>query len=361
MRVGINLLYLIPGHVGGVETYATSLISAMARMRPQNEYFLYVNSLGAKLDLNYPNVHFVVCPFSGTRRFVRYFWEQFILPMQVRRKKVDIIHSMGYVGPLFVGSPSVATIHDLNYIALAATMPFVRRKTLAFFVRNTAIKSDHIITDSAFSEDQIVEHIGVSEDKVSVIYLGAKDFPDTQNSRIKSETPYVVAFSSFSKHKNVALLVEAFQKIEKDVPHRLKLIGHLPDDQKDALIRSGSSRIEALGFVDDETLVATLSGADLFVLPSLYEGFGLTLLEAQQLGIPVIASNAASIPEVVGDSATLFDPTSADALAEIMVDCLGNPEKRQSMTDAGYRNLERFSWEETAQQTLDVYEKISLN
>jgi len=370
MRIGLNLLYLIPGIVGGTEVYAVSLIRSLADIDRRNEYVVFLNQESATLALSQAaNLARVICPFRATRRLVRYGWEQTILPGQLRRYGIDVAHSLGYVGPLFAPCPHVVTVHDLNFVALGDMMSPVKRNALQFFCTQAARRSAHVITDSSFSKAEITSVLRVAPDKVTVIYPGPGQLESMPTSaswdsvRAEYDLPesYIAAFSSRGSHKNISRLVAAFGIACKDLPHHLVLIGHLPpgeDGIPAAWDKDQAGRVRSLGYVPAAYIAPILEHADLFAFPSLYEGFGLPVLEAQQIGVPVVCSTAGSLPEVAGQGALFFDPFSVDQMAQAIGKCLSDRELCANLQRLGRENVARFSWETTARATLALYERM---
>lgn len=373
MRIGLNLLFLIPGIVGGVETYAVSLIKALASIDRTNEYFLFVNRESSVLDLaDAPNFHRIVCGVQATCRVLRYAWEQLVLPFQLRNYRLDLIHSLGYVGPVITPCPGIVTIPDLNYIILRNFIPAGRRRALQFFSIRSARQSVRVITISNFSKAQIVRFIGVPSDKITVTHLGAgwtKDgnepgrFESIRKSYRLPER-YIVAFGGGSPHKNIPRLISAFREIAREFPHSLVLLGHLPPNvdlpslkQDDQLSR----RVMPLGYISREHIGPILSQADLFVLPSLYEGFGMPVLEAQSSQVPVVCAMAGALPEVAGAGAFFFDPLSVDGMVQAIRRCLSDADLRSELRRLGEKNVKQFSWEKTARETLAVYQQVDRN
>ncbi len=368
MLVALNLLYLIPGVVGGTETYATSLIHALARADADNEYIVFVNKGAADLDVTpAENFRRVVCPFIALRRIVRYSWEQAVLPLQLRRERPDVVHSLGYVAPLAAQGPHVVSVHDLNYLGHQGRRTAAGRRAFRFFVEQSVRRAEHVITISEFSRTEIVKNLSVAEDKISVIHLAGREGAgnDTPKAAVSGAgsvpAPYIMAFGSLSAHKNLARLVAAFNKISNVVPHVLVLVGHMPENPvfRAELEQSGSDRVKFTGYLPEDEVQALISGASLFAFPSLYEGFGMPILDAQHAGVPVACSAAAALPEIAGEGAYLFDPYSVDAIADALKVCLLDMDLRRDLVDKGYRNAARFSWEKTARETLDVYSAVA--
>lgn len=365
MLIALNLLYLIPGVVGGTETYATSLIHALAKADDDNEYVVFVNKDASDLDVTpADNFRRVVCPFIALRRIVRYSWEQAILPLQLRREAPDLVHSLGYVAPLAARGPHVVSVHDVNYIGHQGRRTAAGRRAFRFFVEQTVKRADHVITISEFSRSEIAKNLTVDEGKISVIHLAGRETNGVQEGAtpVRSihstlPTPYIMAFSSLSAHKNIARLVAAFGSISDKVPHSLILAGHLPEKTaiREEIEKAGSDRVKFTGYLPDDEVQSLMQEASLFAFPSLYEGFGMPILDAQHAGVPVACSAVAALPEVAGEGAKLFDPLSIESIADALSACLLDMDLREKLVKKGCLNAARFSWEKVARETLAVY------
>ncbi|MGK2962854.1 MAG: glycosyltransferase family 4 protein [Gemmatimonadaceae bacterium] len=369
MLVALNLLYLIPGVVGGTETYARSLIHALAAEDEENEYVVFLSREAADLDITPgPNFRRVVCPVVAMQRAARYAWEQAALPVQLMRLKPDVLHSLGYVGPLATPCPHVVTIHDVNFLGHKGRRTAVGRRVFRFFVERTARDAERIITDSEFSGSEIVSHMEIPREKVEVIHLAGREIPQEHGSGAAGSAiaagigrPYVLAFSSLSAHKNIPNLISAFGRISQSVPHALVLVGHLPEKSaaREAMQAADDNRVVFTGYIPDSEVDSLMRAASLFAFPSLYEGFGLPILDAQLAGVPVACSSAGALPEVAGEGAVVFDPHSVDDMADALLRCLTDNTLRESLIASGVRNARQFSWDRTAGQTLAVYRDVA--
>jgi glycosyltransferase involved in cell wall biosynthesis len=369
MKVGINLLYLLPGVVGGTETYAAGLLAGFARVARDAEFVVFLNRESAAWPLpDAPCFRRVDCPVSASCRACRYSFEQLRLPALLRRHGVDLVHSLGYVGPLFPPCPAVVTIHDLNYRAFGTTMPLRRRLGLGRFVQWSARRAAAVIAVSEFGRQEVLAAFRLAPDRVVAVHEAPKersaapvDAAEVQR-RLGIRPPYLVAFGTRSPHKNVPRLLEAFARARREhrLDHRLVLVGPPPDgDLVRQLGLEDSARFT--GFLGDREVKGVLSGADLLVCPSLYEGFGLPVLEAMAEGVPVACSGRASLPEVAGDAAVLFDPLSVEDMARQIARVAGDAALRQSLRAGGFENLKRFSWDRAAEETLAVYRQVCGN
>lgn len=368
MHIGLNLLYIIPGENGGTQTYAEALIQAYAAMNTDDEFVVFVSEEGASLALpKQPNFRKVVCPVKAVRREVRYLYEQFVFPRLLRGFKLDVLHSLGYVCPLFAPCRSVVTIHDLNYLTPWHGMSRAKRLSLGWFVKQSARRADAVVTVSEFSKQEIVSRLEISPAKITVTSEGPREpasgpmdaWMDVVG-RYQIEAPYVMAFGSVTDNKNLMRLVRAFAQIQAEVPHTLLLVGRMASAalQAETSVLGIESRVNVTGYVPDSAVMPLLAHADLFVFPSLYEGFGLPVLEAQAAGTAVVCSSAASLPEVAGDGAEFFDPESVAEIGQVLLRCLRDPARRAVLADRGRRNVARFSWAQTAAATLACYRQV---
>ena len=370
MKVVLNLLYLLPGVVGGTETYAKSLIRAFSRQDEDNEYSVFLNRESADLDVT-PTDNFsrVICPINAMNRAARYSWEQGAMPLQLRKVRPDLVHSLGYVIPLAAKGPQVVTVHDVNYLGHKGWRTGIGRTAFRFFAERTVKRADRIIAVSRFSRDEIVKHMNVDAEKVTVVHsAGREASPRKQNGHATSEVvrnisrPYIMAFSALSAHKNIPRLINAFGRIASIVPHDLVLVGHMPvksSVRAEMEAAGGHDRIHFTGYLPESDVASLLQNASLFAFPSLYEGFGLPLLDAQNAGVPVVASSAGALPEIAGDSAVLFDPHSEEDMANAMKRALLDADLREKLIEKGHENARSFSWDRTARETLDVYKAVA--
>jgi glycosyltransferase involved in cell wall biosynthesis len=374
MRIGLNLLYLIPGIVGGTETYALGLLAGLKQIKPAHEFVLFVNRESASLiSDDAPNFTKVVCPVFAENRKKRYFFEQFKLKQYIEQYKIDILHSLVYTSPLFLRCPTVVSIHDLNFKALRHEMSFSRRFVLGLIVGQAVRRSNKVIAMSNFSRQEILREYQVPSEKTVVIHE-AVDVDNIKNSTGDApepsgiKQPYIVAFNSaaVTTNKNIPRLIEAFLDAQKhcQLKQKLVIIGHrypLGKEAQDGETPGENPDIVWTGYLNRQKVFDILRHSDFLVFPSFYEGFGLPALEAMAAGVPVVCSNTASLPEVVGDAGIFFDPFSVKDMAAKIEQAATDPKLRNNLREKGFKNLERFSWKQTAEQTMAVYHEIMNN
>jgi glycosyltransferase involved in cell wall biosynthesis len=375
-RIGINLLYINPKLAGGTVTYALKLIKEISLLDNNNQYVIYINKECKSFNFVVgDNFKFRILNFDYSSVYLRYFWEQLILPFYIFFDKIDLIHSLGYVTPLITTCKKVVTIHDINYMGHASNMSIIKRILLGSMVNLSALFCNHIITISKFSRDQIIKYTYTFINKITITLLsGSSDLVNTKHiekelifKKYNIDSEYIISFSSTSTHKNIEKLIMAFEQIVLINPNlKLVLVGHLnkSNDLNNCIKRLNlSKKIIFTGFVPDQDINPLLNYAKIFVFPSLYEGFGIPLLDAQFCEVPVVSSNAGSLPEVGGDDVFYFDPTSINNMCEVISTALKvvESDKIIKIRNKGLENRNKFSWEKTAQQTLDVYKKVLNN
>jgi glycosyltransferase involved in cell wall biosynthesis len=371
MRIGINLLYMLPGKVGGTETYAAGLLKGLAEISAKDDFVVFMNRESANWPIpNLPNFSRVVCPVKAHSRLQRYLYEQIRLPRLLSKYNIDIVHSLGYVSPLFAPCSSIVTVHDLNFFALKHTMSYRKRIFLRFFSLQSIRRSNHVITISRFSKNEICKKTKLDQSRITVTHLAPQkkshsaalinDWAELKTNYGISK-PYVIAIGGGTPHKNIPRLIMAFASIKDKFPHSLVLMGRLPGNvnlSAEYMGKELKDRIFTTGYVPEEHVLPLLGNADLFVFPSLYEGFGLPVIEAQQAGVAVICSVAGPLPEVAGDGALYFDPISVEDIAHKLQYCLRDSNLRLQLVSKGRENLCRFSWAKTALSTMQVYRRV---
>ncbi|MEO5911184.1 MAG: glycosyltransferase family 1 protein [Pelobium sp.] len=369
LNIAINLLYMNRRLSGGSITYGINLVNELVKLDKSNNYTIYINKDCTDLPLvladNYTTK---LIPFKNKYVYVRYFWEQLIFPFILFFKKFDLVHSPGYVGPVFCPSVHIISILDMNYKRHGESMSKSKRILLGAMVKLMSIFAKHIITISNFSKEEICKELKVRKDKVTVTHLSGSSDNIKSNVKIDLEnlyninSDYIIAFGSTSSHKNILGLIEAFDIVSKKIKDiKLVLVGfqHNNKELNDLILKLDLlNKVSFTGFVPDEHILPLLVGSKLFVFPSFYEGFGIPLLDAQAAGVPVASSTAASLPEVGNLAATYFDPYNIKEMADVMKDILSNKELSIDLIKKGLENRSKFSWHKTAIETLKCYELV---
>lgn len=354
----------------GVVAYTVNLIRGLARCDWVNDYRLYIDSyrdaeIGESNLVDQVNVSVRSLPSSGL------LWKQVLLPMTLRRDAVDVFHSPTSTVPLIRRPGTVVTFHDLFHeIDPEWTTPKIRRR-LGWLYRYAAAASGRVIAVSENTKRDLIRLYDVDPDKITVVYSGTDEFfkridraeAADAAAALGIDGPYILHVGALAKWRNVPRLLEAFSACRRaGVTHKLVLVGRefwgfsLGDMIADTDL---ADSIVSLPYVSMEHLRALYNAADLLLFPSLYEGFGLPVLEAMACGTPVVASNTSALPEAVGNAGVLVDPYDAQAIAAGVLRVLGDTDLQADLTGKGLVRAREFSWDRCAKATLYVYESAA--
>lgn len=279
--------------------------------------------------------------------------EQLFFPRLLKKSLPDLLHVPHYNAPVGFRGNLVITIHDLIHLRFPPSrLAYIYARLM---LETVCRKARIIIADSLNTKKDILELLGIEEKKVRVIYPGVGWTDDGER---KDEGKYLLYVGMIKPHKNIKVLIQAFLKAREKIEKlQLVLAGkNFMSDYSDQF--NGRKEIQFLGEVSQQKLVKIYRGAKLFVFPSLYEGFGLPPLEAMACGIPTICSNAASLPEAVGEAAALFNPMDSKELAEIIIELWENEQKRRVLAERGRAQAKRFSWQKCASEIEKVYGEV---
>jgi glycosyltransferase involved in cell wall biosynthesis len=289
-------------------------------------------------------------------------FEQVKLPVLLRRRRAALVHSLDCFLPLARSCPGVVTIHDLAFEELADDMAPRTRLKYRTLARRAARSAERIICPSNFTREDVCSRYGVDPARVHVIpeapALPAPEDPGPPPPR--SDGPYILAVGDLRPKKNLPALISAYAELWREGmrEHRLVLAGLDAGEAGRLPGLAGPAPLELTGYVSDERLDALIRGADLVVHPSLYEGFGLVVLEAMARGTPVLAARAGSLPETGGEAAGYFDPAGPDSLLGQLQRLLIDGSARERLAEAGSAWVAQFSWAEAARRTAAVYGEL---
>jgi glycosyltransferase involved in cell wall biosynthesis len=371
-HIGLNLIFLVPGETGGMEVVARELIPALLAAAPPGMRFTaFVNREAASVGDGpwgelLPSV---TVPVNARDRKQWVLGEQALLPVLGARTRVNLMHSLASTAPTWGSFRRVVTVHDLIYARFPDAHAGIRDKGMRVLVPLAVRRSHRVIADSQSTRDDLLELVGVPADRVDVVPLGLgtvqREQPMAERDvRAKfelGERRLLLSLSAKRPHKNLLALIGALARLRPSDRPVLVLAGY--PTAHEAELRE---RTSALGVEDDVRFPAWVSAPELeglwsiaraFVFPSLYEGFGLPVLEAMARGVPVACADASSLPEVAGDAALLFDPHSESAIATALQRLLDDEELCASLRARGLEQARRFTWERTAELTLATYER----
>jgi glycosyltransferase involved in cell wall biosynthesis len=369
LHVGLNLIFLVPGETGGMEVAARELIPALVSQAPEGtRYTAFVNHEAADAGGPWADlVPSVTVPVRARKRVQWVLGEQLLLPTMAARAGVDLMHSLASTAPVRGRFRRVVTVHDLIYARFPEAHAGLRDKGMKVLVPAAARRSDRVIADSQSTREDLIELLNVDPSRIDVVPLGlgavAREQPPSEaetRSRFGLDRRAVVlTLSAKRPHKNLRMLIGALGRIVPERRPVLVLPGY--PTAHEAELRAHAERLGVAedvrfpGWVSTREVEGLWGLARAFVFPSLYEGFGLPVLEAMSRGVPVACSNASSLPEVAGDAALLFDPHDEEAAAAAIVRLLGDEALRTRLLALGTQRAASFTWENTARLTLDSY------
>lgn len=371
MRVGLNMVFLVPGETGGMEIYARELAPAISDAAPGIDLVAFINLEAASdgLDLG-AGIRTVVVPVHARNRIDWVLGEQWHLPRLGKGEQLDVLHSLASTAPARGAFARVTTIHDLIYRRFPEAHFGIRTLGMRILVPFAAYRSDRIIADSQATANDIRQFLHVRPEKVDVVPLGFGDLPHRGVEPEPPEQvrrrwrldgrPAVLTLSAKRPVKNLMRLFEALALISPERRPVLVMPGY-PTPYESEL----DSRARELGVRDDVRMPGWIANdqleglwrvVDCFVFPSLYEGFGAPVLEAMRRGVPVACSDRSSLPEVAGTAARFFNPDEPAEIATALEELLSDKAKRAELVKRGFAQANRFTWAETARRTIASYE-----
>lgn len=359
LRIGVNALYLIPGGVGGTEIYLRSLLAALAQIDSRNRYSVFTNrETGPDLVPKAPNFAAVTQPVRAEFRPARLAWEQTGLPLAALRRGLDVMLNPGFTAPLVCSCPQVTVFHDLQHKRHPEYFRWFDLPFWRFFLFWSAHLSRLVLADSEATAADLFRFYRLPPSKVRVVPLGVdRVFFDL--ARRRRPEPFLLAVSTQHPHKNLDGLLRAFAAFRRDHPEfRLVITGvrgffsRPLHELRDALGLAGA--IDFPGWIPRQDLYDLYARAWAFVYPSLFEGFGLPVLEALAAGVPTACTAIDPVSAIAGSAALKFHPRDTDAMAEAIRRIAGDDALRRQLAEDGPIQAAKFSWQATARSTLEA-------
>ncbi|NJE77285.1 glycosyltransferase family 1 protein [Thermococcus sp. ES12] len=384
MRVGI-VAGNIDNRVTGIDNYSYNLIKNLFPLMATQDIEIIVihpedkilQEIMDSMKYNGKSFQYVVkipkLPFDPQKRLSKFVRKLFIIPTHSKKLRLDLVHDV-YLGLFFFypqKTKKIITIYDLVPIKFPQTHRGDTILAHKYALMRSLRYADKIISISYSTKKDAVKYFKISEEKIRVIHLGVDEdyklLPENEIKKIKQKYnlnyPFILYVGTLEPRKNIPTLLKALYKLKKQgLPHKLVITGKKGWKYKNIfeLISKLNLQRDVIftGYVPREDLPALYNAADLFVYPSLYEGFGLPPLEAMACGTPVITSNTSSLPEVVGNAGIMVDPYDVNGLAKAIYEVLTNDRLREELRKRGLERAKMFSWKKTAEETLKVYEEV---
>jgi glycosyltransferase involved in cell wall biosynthesis len=372
LHVGLNahLLSLGRNYRGaGINWYIYNLLRCLPRIVGHHRYTAFLSERRFSPE---PPLAVNLSRLPTVRAPVRIFWEQAVQPWALRQAGVDLLHAMAFVSPLIQPCPSVVTVYDLSFLRFPESFRPLQRLYLRLFTGHSVRRARRVIAISHSTRRDVVRFLGKPADRVDVIYCGVDDrFRPAEPAAVAAfrrqkglPARFLLFLGTLEPRKNLMALLQAYAQLaaaQGDPPPPLVIAGgqgwHYQEIFAAVERLNLAGRVIFPGYVPEGEKPLWYNAAELFVYPSLFEGFGLPPLEAMACGTPVVVSDASSLPEVVGDAGVRVPPTDRDALADAMAALLGSPLARAERRAKGLEQAARFSWQEAAHQTARVYER----
>jgi alpha-1,3-rhamnosyl/mannosyltransferase len=375
LRIGVNATALLSPRTG-IGQYVYHLGQHLLENKKIQPYFFYANHWDTTIRSEpLPHISTIkayIKRFVPKSYIVSRFFMQIRFTSGLRHHPIDLYHEPNYLAFRFSG-PSVVTFHDASWVRHPATHPAGRLDTISRYLQGCLDAASAILTDSEFVKNELIELFGVPPGKIFPVLLGVSpafyprhpqachEFLTKQELHFGS---YILSVGTLEPRKNIPALIDAYSLLSPELQRRFPLVlvgmqGWLTstlETRMKPFVERGV--IKPLGYVHDAAMPLIYSGAAAFVFPSLYEGFGLPVLEAMRCGVPVISSSTSSLPEVVGDAGVLVSPLDVEALSGSLRQILEDRVFAADLSRKGIVRAAGFSWEKTAAETIDVYRRV---
>ena len=372
MRIGIDYTSAVR-QGAGIGRYTRGLVSALTALDAENRYVLFSAGRDPHATRWPANVRYRTLPI--TDRHLSILWQRLRLPLPVElvTGPLDIYHSPDFVLAPVWRARTVLTVHDLSFMRFPECSSPPLLEYLMHSVPRSVARADLVLADSENTRQDVIDLLNVAPDRVRKVYAGveqrfSKPVPPDDVARVRQrygiERPYILGVGTLQPRKNFPTLIRAFDLLRQEhgIAHQLVIAGSRGwlDEPIRATIDELGLRGAVLitGFVDDADLPALYQGADVFAFPSLYEGFGIPILEAMAGGTPVVTADTSSMPEVAGDAALLVSPYDVNGLTNALWRLLDDVALRDALRARGRQQVALFRWERSAGVLLEVYASL---
>jgi glycosyltransferase involved in cell wall biosynthesis len=375
LKIGIDTLFENPTSPSSAIDYLKNLVDCLPRAGPAHSYYVFVSPRNrGHFARHHANVQFINCFISNENVPLRIAVQQSVLPIHSQRLGLDVLFSPGNVCPLWGSFRRVLKINTLHHYTVPELVGRTRSVYRRLAFATSARRADRIIANSAATKIDICKWMGVPDDKISVVleasyeFYGTRSANETQSfcARYGIRGNYLLFVSNLYAYKNVETLIRAFAKLDRDTfgDYEVVIAGRDYNSYQAQLETLATSlnvaaRVRFLGFVPPEELPCLYSGARVFVYPSLMETFGKPLVEAMNCGVPVVASNTSSIPEVIRKAGILVHPQDVEAMSRAIRDAATNVSLRDELRQRGFERAREFTWAASANDTLRVIEQTA--
>jgi glycosyltransferase involved in cell wall biosynthesis len=369
-RIGINAHLLSPKsgyRRAGIHQYIAQLLRHLPRLNGRTEYLIYTQDNNA-IPRRAGN-RIIPSSLPTEKRLFRILWEQSAWPIQAARVGVDLLHSMAFVTPILTRIPTIVTVYDLSFVHFPEKFPTSQRLYLQTQTARSVKQAQRVITISEATRKDLYRHFNVPLEKIDVIFPGVEphyqQLPQESLNTFRDEKnlhkPFILHVGTLQPRKNIPVLLEALAALKNQ---DIELIlaggkGWLYDQIFSQIKDLGlADQVRFTGYVRDEELPFWYNAAKVLVFPSVYEGFGMPIIEAMACGTPVIAAHTSSIPEAGGEAALYFEPHDVEKLTQQLAEIFENDDLLHNMRQSGFMQSRKFSWERAGSETVRIYADV---
>ncbi|MES2836822.1 MAG: glycosyltransferase family 1 protein [Bacteroidota bacterium] len=363
MKIAVNTRLLLPNRIDGIARFTFETLKLITQKYPEHQFYFFFDRPFSDEFIFSENIIPIVIGPQARHPFLFYWWFEFSISKQLKKIKPDLFLSPDGFLSLNTNVKSLPVIHDINFVHYKKNIPWLVSKYYNYFFPKFAKKASRIVTVSNFSAKDISMNFGIDSNKIDVVFNGVSDiFKPINDELIKQNTrqkyseskQFFIAVSSIHPRKNIAGLLKAFNqfKTESNNEHKLILVGdsYFWDKEMTEQLKQMDFKKDVVftGKINDEELAKLMASASAMLYVPFFEGFGIPILEAFKSEIPVISSNTSSLPEVYGDAALAVNPSSTNEIAEAMQNIVNNNELRNNLVEKGKIQLQKYSWQKTA-------------
>ena len=372
MRIALDLTST-PRNKTGIGRYLYNLVDALQQVDQKNEYFLFIQSDDIEgFNILGTNFHCVTVNSKLLRKtYLRILWEQVVLPFRLKKLQIDLLHSPYFTMPYLSSIKNVVTFHDMTYFILPHVHTPIKREMFKTYIRLSSRKANAILAISNNTVDDIYKYVKLKDSEVYVTPMGVDErffSNEPCDKEILSsygiEQEYFLYVGTIEPRKNILRLLKAYNSLENETKSKYKLVisgkkGWMYDDIYKYISDNNLHQyIHFTGFVKDEHLPDLYRGAKIFLYVSIYEGFGIPVIESMASGIPCITSNIASMKEVAEESAFTIDPYNEDEIRDAIIQVLNDEKLYEDLRNKGRKRASVYTWKECARKSVLAYEKV---
>jgi len=371
MNILVNTRLLIPNKIEGIAAFTYNIFKKIIEAHPEHQfYFLFDRKYDNSFVFS-KNVTPIVFNLPTRHPILNIIWFELVVPAIIKTYKIDLFISPDNLLSLSAKVPTILVVHDINFKRMPENLPFITRKYYNFFVPKFVKKATHIVSVSEFTKNELIDAYKVQSEKITVIYNAphiTKDYiPDNLKEEIQLKytngKPYFIYLGSLHPRKNIERMLEAFDnflEITKKDMYFVIVGRHLWRSYKIKNYEKikNKDKIIFTGYLEREETINLLCSAFALILVSLYEGFGIPVIEAMSVGVPVICSNTTALKEIANDSALLVNPFSVDEITSAMIKLTEDMNLYNNLKEKGTKRAQYFSWEKSSEELWQVIEKV---